>query len=289
MKNLFLILTLALIGTNSNGQDYDSKRLDDVKGYRLKTNGLEKIIYLNDPITNKPTEQFRRINSRVYFKRIENGLVELINDKKYVQISIPGKSCLRIDENTHMNIENVTDVKFNGKEVSCKDYDVIFWIEEEVLETVNIVYHKYRNDWVFCALTIPFKYRPGIGNKAPSIIDGSFNVGPAIGYKIRLSESRNFYACPVISGGLANFNYNSANNDAIVNSKETQSGTGLQYCGGIVFDFYKVQFGAVLGADHSLGEIGKTFVYNNNLWFGASLSFNFLTNKINVEDKAGNK
>jgi len=267
MHRFFIYFALLIYSISVKGQD--AQRVDDIKGYRLKPN-VNVYVYYTGKDNSFDVGRYRRLNNSVFFTRFTPD-IEIVHDgTTYVQIIVPGT------QTDNLNVDN-------GGPISSSDYDKPLWISKTSLDNLSPEYYKYRSDIVLGALTLPFKFRPKLGNQAPSLIDGSFNVGPYFGWKWRLGNQRPFYLSTIISGGVTSMTYNSANNSGITDSEKAETGFGFQYCTGVVFDLYKVQLGIVGGADAGMGDLSNTFKYQNRLWFAFSLNFNFLAPKTNEE------
>jgi len=257
------------------GYAQPGERLNDIKGYRLKP-AKAVLIYYQTAAGGVDLANTRTLNNSVFFVPMNPAVEINDNGTNYSLIIIPGKQSPAI-----------APVQ-NRQRVSPIDFDQLLWIAKTNLVDLVPEYYKYRNDIVLGALTLPFKYRPALGDNASSLIDGSFNLGPYIGYKIRLSGNRPFFVSGIFSGGVTSLTYNSSNNTGITDKDKSESGFGVQYGGGVVFDLYKIQLGVILGGDHGIGDLSRTFKYQNNLWLAFSLSFSFLDNKAN-EDENKNK
>jgi len=269
MKHLILssfLLAYGFIATSQNGD-----RLNDIKGYRLKP-GQITFIYQTANDGSVDVAHYRTLNNSVFFSFFTPNVEKAQGGRNYTLIFIPG------------NQVQAAVARPNGAPVSSFDFNQSFWIETPALDGKVAEYIKYRNDFVLGALTVPFKFRPALGKDASSGVDGSFNLGPYVGYKVRLSAGRPFFLIGVLSGGPTSITYNSSNNSNITDKNASQTGFGFQGGGGLIFDLYKIQLGIIFACDHGTGDLSKTFKYQNNLWMAFSLSFNFLGNNATSED-----
>ncbi len=270
----------------TSAKPQDGARLDDIKGYRLKSEKSVPI-YLNNQDNTIDFAHTRLLDKSVFFRFVDKVPEIKKDDITYVKIYIPGnQQKIEVKDGKEISI-NTKDIQYNEHRVSKIDYDQTFWIDKSAVENVDIAYYRYRNDVILGALTLPFKFRPKRGDESSSVVDGSFNVGPYVGWKFRLTESRPFFVAPIGAVGVTSLTYNSSNNSAITDAKQSETGFGFQYGGGVVFDLYKIQLGLVVGADYGVGDFAKTYNHQNTLWMGFSLNFNFLNNK--PDKSEGNK
>ena len=59
--------------------------------------------------------------------------------------------------------------------------------------------------------------------------------------------------------------------------KKSESISGINYGFGVVFDWQKkFQIGAILGYDHGVGDLSKTYLYQDKKWVAISLNYKFL-------------
>lgn len=124
--------------------------------------------------------------------------------------------------------------------------------------------------------SFPLKYRSaknGVNDK----ITQSINFETYLGVKFRISNTEPLYIMPVATIGISNF---FIDND--VNYSENPIGDGviLGVTGsvGIMLKYSDFQLGANVGIDKASGEIGKNWLYNDELWYGISIGYTFLGN-----------
>jgi hypothetical protein len=274
ITNVTLIILL-ILGNSFLGHCQNiTENVENPLGLRIKKNGIDYLIY-SDKNLNPNPDNYRKINYQVYFRKV-NYPVKEINKKKYQLITIPGAGSKK-DQNNRVSAEQ--DPR-NGKSIDKEDYDLNFWIEEDVIkEFADTEYYKYANDVFSGLLTAPFKYRLKTGSAPEAIFDGDFNVAPFLGWKFRVSTSMPYFVAPFVFTGITTLNYNSANNTGITNSDDLENGTGITYGGGISFKFGDISPGFILGYDKGLGNLGDTFLYSNKPWISFSISYDFFKPK----------
>ena len=286
MKKLTALIILILLPINLGFSQENSKILDAPKGLRIIKDGIDYIVYADKKL--EPNfDDFRKINHRVYFKKLDYPIQEK-NGKKYVLITIPGSS-KKEDQEAVLKLDDGTTIyPRSGKTIDHPDYDQNFWIELDIVENkTKTEYFRYANDVFSGLLTAPFKYRLKVGNAPESLIDGDFNIAPFIGWKWRVSSNRPFYFAPFGFVGVTSLNYNSANNNNISDLNKLENGTGLTYGGGFSFKFGAVSPGFILGWDKGFGDLGSGFKYNDKPWISFSVNYDFFKPKAEVK-KTGN-
>lgn len=278
MKNLILFLLLITSPFSSVfAQDETTvSEIDAPLGLRIIKNGKDYLIFADNNL-NPNFNDFRKINSRVYFRIIEYPEKQIAG-KKYQLITIPGSS-KKQNQNTGVeSLARSTNERI-GKTVNKDDYDVNFWIETEVLKETKTEHYKYANDVFSGLLTAPFKYRLKTGNAPEALIDGDFNIAPFAGWKWRVSSSRPYYVAPFGFTGLTTLSFSSANNSKITDAEQNENGVGLTYGIGISLKFGDVSPGFIIGWDKGFGNLGDGFYYNDKPWISFSINYDFFKPK----------
>ena len=70
-------------------------------------------------------------------------------------------------------------------------------------------------------------------------------------------------------------NYNSANNENIIDADKLENGTGLTYGLGLSFKFGAISPGFIVGWDKGFGDLGSGFKYNDKAWISFSVNYDF--------------
>lgn len=278
MRHLAIILSFFITSIYVNAQN---KVLDAPLGLRIKKNGKDYVIYADDNL--KPnTADFRKINPRVYF-RIVNVPTQKISSVDYQLITIPGPNKEENIPQLKVAADGTKYYPRAGKEVSEEDYDRNFWIEVDAIDnSTETEYYKYANDVFSGLLTAPFKYRLKVGNSPEALIDGDFNLASFIGWKWRLSSTRQFYIAPFSFAGVTTLNYNSANNKNIADANQLENGSGFTYGLGLSLKFDDISPGFIIGWDKGFGDLGNAFRYNDKPWISFSVNYDFFSAKKNA-------
>lgn len=282
MKKLFFLTVIMLFSSISIFGQEQNENLDAPLGLRIKKNGKDNIIYA-DKNLNPNLEDYRKINYQVYFRKIDFPEKDL-NGIKYQLITIPGNS-KKQDQNTIKTLSDGSEFyPRSGQTINEQDYDQNFWIKVDDIENnTNPEYYKYANDVFSGLLTAPFKFRLKVGDAPEAIIDGDFNIAPFIGWKWRISSEKEFYVAPFGFAGITSLNYNSANNDNILEADKLENGTGLTYGLGISLKFGAVSPGFIIGWDKGFGDLGSGFKYNDKPWISFSVNYDFFKSSKTAE------
>jgi len=143
--------------------------------------------------------------------------------------------------------------------------------------------------WEMAALTVPFKYRPGLKEgeiDVPSQATADFNVSSYFGrtwgrlaYKNRASEKIKpegqafstgvFFGFNVV--GLDSAKTSLQGEKALMNE---QTVFGLTTGVGAVYNIYDFDIGLFAGVDFGLGEAGRKWNYSGELWLGFGIGYN---------------
>jgi hypothetical protein len=280
IKIILISLIHVLLVSNIIAQE-TKENVDAPLGLRFNRDGVDYLIFSVDQNMGVELNDFRKINYKVYFRKVNIAPIPDPRDptKKLQLITIPGSSS-SLSQNKSHTAGLMSAFPRSGKTVDKEDYDLNFWIDVESMEkNTSTEYYKYANDIFSGLLTAPFKYRLKRGDAPEALIDGDFNVAPFLGWKFRVSSVRPYYIAPFIFTGITTLNYNSANNSEITDADQLENGTGITYGLGIGFKFGEITPGIVLGYDKSLGNLGNGFLYSNKPWLSFSISFDFFSNK----------
>jgi hypothetical protein len=268
MNKLILTLFFTLFLLITKGQDNDTPI-----GYRLRK-GDQVIKVYQDNKGEPDTSIYNLWIYNYWFKK--DGDTKELNGVKYLKITIPGKFKWKDSLHKYDNLyydkpkEKWTQ---EGAPVDVDDLNSWLWIKESDFKDYSYSYYgKINKQFVFSGLTAPYRYRPKSGS-SPNILTGDVNLGTFIGFRI-YSPYKTGLSLGA-SGGLASFNQNPTNNTAsYINN---QAITGFTYGFVAVIDWQKkFQVGAVYGFDHGVGDLSKTYIYQNKPWVALSLNYQFL-------------
>jgi len=257
----------------------------DIVGYRLRTKGTIVKVYqskmeggtmLNEPdlsVWNKWENETYWFKTDITFKDPHGS--------EYIRITIPNS--VRYDEATDSFVTTLNYNNINpwglpklGMSIDPEDYNSWLWILKSDFEAFKSNYYgRPKAQFLISAITIPFKYRFKAEGHSSSIFNGDVNIGTYIGLrKVYINNTLGINIGGVL--GVSSLPMNASNNDSITD-KSTQSVTGLNYGGALVLDWQKkFQIGVVLGWDHAVGDLSKTYIYQDRMWVGFSLNFKFL-------------
>lgn len=251
--------------------------LNSKKGIRLKKGTSDLIIYADHNMSPK-FEDWRKLNYRVYFRTLTVP-AQTVKGRNYILITIPGE----VAELTQDVINKFSKGPYPlaGFSVSKFDFDRNFWVDSILLaqSELETEYFQYENSPFIGTLTAPFKLRMAVGSSSEAFIDGAFNVSQYLGWKFRLSNKKPYFISPFVFGGITTISYSSAINSGITDPERKESGAGMTYGGGVAFRFGTISPGIIFGFDHGFGDLGKTFEYNDKIWLGFSLNFEFFKPK----------
>jgi hypothetical protein len=280
MKKLFAISILIVLSTLVVFGQEDDPGVEAPLGLRIIRNGQDYLIYADQNLSPNLND-YRKINYQVYFRKVDVP-VEEINGKMYQLISIPGSTRHKSQDRGEKTVDGAVVYTRAGRSVDKADYDQNFWIEVDVIENYTVTeYYRYANDVFSGLLTAPFKYRLKTGSALESLIDGSLNIAPFVGWKWRVSSVKPHYIAAFGFAGLTSLNYNSANNTRISDADILENGTGHTYGVGVSFKFGDVSPGFVIGIDKGIGNLGNGFIYNDKVWISVSVNYDFFKPKQN--------
>lgn len=209
--------------------------------------------------------------------------VAVIDKIEYVRITIPSKLILDSAEKKYINPPHYINPKRwnddgwpDGSPIDSYDFNSWLWITKADFDKYKANYYgRIVTQFVMSGLSVPFKYRPAMGTHSSSILNGDINIGAFIGVRFGIFGNTG----GIIIGGTFGLNSvaMSASNNTFINDKSTQSISGFNYGGGIVFDWQKkFQIGIIKGYDHEVGDLSKTYIYQDKSWFALSLNYKFL-------------
>ncbi|GGH45523.1 MULTISPECIES: hypothetical protein [Flavobacteriaceae] len=125
-------------------------------------------------------------------------------------------------------------------------------------------------------LTLPFKARP----QDDFSFDTEFNLSTTLNWNFaKIYNSKvNLQA----GAGIGSVNLNSSNASGIEDGKAQDVAT-LNFFGGLMLEYKKVQAGFYVGVDQINNQSEYNWMHNGNLWFGFGIGFNVF--KISLGEK----
>lgn len=200
----------------------------------------------------------------------------------------------------HPNLTPIDTADIDGADVaSYAGMENIYYTHEnrklfEVnSDPLRVKYFEQENFWFYHgkfalnALTIPLKFRKGVGDEAlnPSTLETGFNVNFAPSYRLNWSSfnpSRKFLGNNLTNysltfGGLLGIGgtdlKTKTNAPGLLSDRKS---TTLTYGGTIIFGFNSFGVGYAVGFDNVLGTGSKYWVYQNKVWHGIIVSVDLI-------------
>ncbi|HXR85287.1 MAG TPA: hypothetical protein VN722_13320 [Hanamia sp.] len=274
MKQFLLLLTLVCLTTIKGFSQEDPIP----EGYKLKIS--QNIIYVYRNVNDKPDLTVRNRWSNRYWFKVDNtseGKYEdPITKEKYMRITIPSNSRFDDAKNEWTN-ETGYNIMVNWKKeefIDGSDFNTWLWIRQVGFDALKVDYYRnIKGSFILSGLTAPFKFRPNVGTQLNSVVNGDINLGSFIGF--RFAKGVNLGISVGGHFGLSSISLNASNNTGITgNSTETIQGFTYGY--GVVIEVKKqFQIGILGGFDYGLGNLAKTYLYQNKNWFSFSLNYKF--------------
>jgi hypothetical protein len=181
------------------------------------------------------------------------------------------------DAGVKMSLNN--NVQF----LNSEDNKKYFWIRQDELNTMveeKTIRKRFKLSHGIsygANIFLPLKLRPQMdvhnARFSPDISFGGF-----LGFKHRISRKEPFYvSLPHINLGLATLPI-TAETDGATPHKGDGIVLGITGSAGVVFQLKDFQLGFLAGRDKAVGEIGKSWIYNNKTWYAFSVGYSFLGN-----------
>ena len=145
----------------------------------------------------------------------------------------------------------------------------------------------YYGKFALSAMTIPLKYRRGIGNDSinPPTFETGFNINFAPAYRLNWSfhnPSKKLFGNELTNysitlGGLLGIGATDlktkSNSPGLLSDRKSAV---LSYGGIVLFGFNSIGVGYSIGWDAVLGEGSNYWVYQNKVWHGLTISVDII-------------
>jgi hypothetical protein len=256
-----------------------SQETQIAEGYKLRR--AQYIVYAYRDANSKPDLSVRNRWNHVYWFKVDKtkkgSYTDSVTKEEYVRITIP--SSRRFDDKKNDWVyEDGYDTTIDWKNeglVDGSDFNAWLWIRKIDFENLGVNYYpSIKGSFVLSGLTAPFKFRPSTGSQPNSVINGDINLGSFIG--VRLAKDENFGLSVGGHFGISSVSLNASNNTSL-SGNSTETIQGLTYGYGAIVDLRKqFQIGLIGGFDYGLGNLSKTYVYQNKNWLSFSLNYKFL-------------
>lgn len=274
MRKTIVLITLFVTSFKLLAQDSPTPT-----GYKLKES--QSIIYAYRNQNDKPDLTVRnRWNHKYWFKTDNSNkgtFTDATTKEKFIRITIISENRFDDNKNDWTSEKGYnTLVQWKDEEyIDGSDFNTWLWIRQSDFDSLKYNYSSsIKGTFVLSGLTVPFKYRPAISGQSNSLINGDINLGSFIGW--RLAKNENFGLSLGGHFGITSISLNAANNSGITGTN-TETIQGFNYGYGAVIDLKKkFQIGFVVGYDYGLGNLSKTYVYQQKSWYSFSLNYNFL-------------
>ncbi|WP_405296824.1 hypothetical protein [Algibacter sp. Ld11] len=169
-------------------------------------------------------------------------------------------------------------LNFTNNEEKKKLYnDKIYYIDKNDFERS---YEEYvpEDKLSVGLLTLPFKARP----QDDFSFDTEFNLSTTLNYNFHKIYNAKLNA--QIGAGIGSVNLNSSNASGITDDKAQDVAT-LNFFGGLMLEYKKVQAGIYVGVDQINNQSEYKWNSNGNLWFGFGIGFNVFKISLGEEDE----
>ncbi|MBW4888757.1 hypothetical protein KXQ82_03490 [Mucilaginibacter sp. HMF5004] len=248
-------------------------------GYKLKHS--MRLIKVYQDRNNKPDLADFNFWINDYWFKIDK--TEVVDRVEYIRITIPttisfNNTTKKFEPEPHY--ENPLRWREHGwpdgVPIDSDDFNSWLWIAKADFDEFKEDYFgKVPFQFVFSGMAIPFKYRPAEGTHASSILNGDINIGTFLGIRLPIFNNTggiNFGG----SLGVSSLPMNASNNHGILDNS-SESISGFNYGAAVIFDWQKkFQIGLVMGYDHGVGDLSRSYIYQDKSWFAISFNYKFL-------------
>jgi len=159
----------------------------------------------------------------------------------------------------------------NGKTLCMlkKDFDTLKNHMIPVFSLLN------NTRWVGGQLTVPFKLRPSIQDKAFQMTT-DVTIGAYAGLRFRLSRINPFFITVPATLGLTFININdNTTTTASPTTTDTKIVPGVTWSSGAILQLGTINVGFVFGCDYA-SEVKKEWIYQGKFWYSFAIGFSFL-------------
>jgi hypothetical protein len=281
MKKIIFIAIFIAVALKCSAQD----DAPVVGFYMISKGGLIKVYQSKiDPATHETIDE-PDITPNGWNKWTETywfvtDMIKKVGDSTYIRITIPNGVIWNAKAQRYL-----PDTKYKqpvlwpqtGVPIDSDDFNSWLWVSKTAFDTYKKNYYgRPKFQIAISGISIPFKYRGQTRGHASSILNGDINLGSFGGARLPIIQNSGGIT---LGGffGVASLPMSSANNSGITDKNASQSITGMNWGVASVFDWQKkFQLGIVWGWDHAVGDLSKTYLYQNKSWIGISLNYKFL-------------
>ncbi|UKB79567.1 hypothetical protein [Chryseobacterium sp. MEBOG07] len=220
-------------------------------------------------------------------------IIEYTVTKKFATVLNDRTTRFEIPENIKENISQTDIVDVEPENVVLyKGMENIYYTSE-VRKFANNKYfeqkpfHFYYSKFSLTALTVPLKFRKGIGDELlnPPNVETGFNVNFAPAYRLNYSSfnpSKKFLGSNITNysitfGGIFGIGgvdlKTKSNAPGLISDRKSAAFT---YGGTVIFGLNSIGLGYAFGFDNVLGTGRKYWVYQNKIWHGIIVSVDLI-------------
>lgn len=239
------------------------------------------------------TKLYKYVNNQSTPERGKDKIVEYRVTEKFTSKIADKTSRYEIVTVPVANISAIDSTEVDGKEVApYMGTENIYYSSEnrkflsgKQFEPGNFLF--YYGKFSQTGLTIPLKYRKGVGDEAlnPPTLETGFNVNFAPSYRLNWSSfnsyrkflGANLTNYSVTIGGLLGIGgtdlKTKTNSPGLLSDRKS---TTLTYGGTLILGLNSFGIGYAVGFDNVLGSGSKYWVYQNKIWHGIVVSVDLI-------------
>lgn len=250
----------------------------------LASCGGTKTIFKGNKLYTYVNNQGSNRNDQIVEYTVTKKFKSEIKDKtSYYEITAVDTSSIKKSDSVNIDPLKVKSyTAFEGKYYTPEKSK---FMEDKEFEVNSLKY--YYGKFALTAMTIPLKYRRGVGNDTinPPTFETNFNVNFAPSYRFNWStynSSKKLFGKELTNysltlGGLlglgaTDLKTNSNAPGLLSNRKSAVFSYGAM----VLFGFNKMGIGYSFGFDSVLGEGSGFWVYQNKLWHGITISVDII-------------
>ena len=208
---------------------------------------------------------------------------EILDKKSYYQISKVKPENLKLSDSAYIDPAKVANYNI----LEGKYYTQETGTFENGKEFKNTSLKYYYGKFALTAMTIPLKYRSGVGDEAinPPTFETGFNVNFAPSYRFNWSTynpneklfGNSLTNYSITLGGLLGLGATDLRTNSNAPGLISNRKSGVFSYGAIVlFGFNSMGIGYSFGFDSVLGEGRNFWIYQNKIWHGITISVDII-------------